>query len=285
MKKTKLTLFAVTGIAFLFLANSCAKNAPGIMPDSKATNTGTQNNSKKSHNSSSAKFTNNAVWVTLGSDGNYTASYEVGIFFGSYLPHPTGSDPYGIYDGEPIPIPGAVGWLSSPGASWNTVDGPYFDLFLPTISGSPTEAAMLAYSDSVNAYFADTTGTVADPIPLGTTTGASNGVVEARGMLVRDHTSPTLMSVCNDTYKYTPPGYLLGAIFSKSPYTIYIYGPTLTSGTVSKIVLLNSGSVIATSAYSLTYAINSDGSSYHIVGTITITSGNVLTINDDIQGS
>ncbi|WP_147313809.1 hypothetical protein [Deminuibacter soli] len=229
----------------------------------------------------------NRVWINQDANGNYytTYGYNGGITFGSILPHPLDSDPGGIYDGAPIPTVNSVNSITPPDAAWGNVNGEYFDVLIPTFPGAVTQDQVSDYFDKLNKYYNsldDAPGSVAYPAPLASSNG-SGGVIEVRGKVVRDHTSPTGMSATKDTDPYTPPGFLLGAV-KKAPYGIQFYGASVTTGgNVMKINITAAGSNIAYSGYSLTYTIDATQTYAHVTGTITITAGNVLTINDDIM--
>jgi hypothetical protein len=159
----------------------------------------------------SAPDNSSKQWVTVSSSGSfagqYISSYGGGITFGTNLPHPIDSDPNGYYDGQPIPTIEYVNWTLNNAPIEYVVNGAYFLLIEPTFSSDDIAMRKRVddYKKDVDKYFADTTGTVPYPVPIGTSTGSGGGVKELRGMLIRDHTSPTLMAVCSDKYKPGAP--------------------------------------------------------------------------------
>ena len=117
------------------------------------------------------------------------------------------------------------------------------------------------------------------PSHIGTPTGGG-GVLEIEGMVVRDHTSPTNVSVVSIDYVYTPPvtppsggssNLFLGTLV-KDGNTFDLYGaPGQTIiGQVISIVATNSSGAIFSAPASLTYLLNYEGDQYHLTGQIKI---------------
>ena len=196
------------------LFSSCSKPQSEILaqPDTKTLKTtGSLNPIGDKKIAILPGWQNNKSYVTYSTSGTYANQYLCGwgsgITFGNSLPHPIVNDPNGYRDGELIPTINYVGWtLNANGEIQTRISGAYFSIVVPSYTtGGDQRATITAYHNNLAKYWADTTGSVAYPMPLGTSTGSGgSGFKETRGMLVMDHLSPTKMSVTSDQYKTTP---------------------------------------------------------------------------------
>lgn len=228
---------------------------------------------------------NDKINITMQSDGNYISGYGGGIRFGTNLPHPTTPDPSGAHDGEAGAEIQYVNWSLNPDDVYSTYSGGYFDILEPTFPGAVTIDQVHTYFNKLAVYYA---GTGDRPAPIGSTTG-SGGIKEVSGLIIRDHTSPTLMSIVADSYKPVvstgAANVLIGDTFRGS-YDFDFYVRTLYAGnTVDRVqVLLNNADVTSTTlkSYALTQTVSADHSHFHVVGSITLKNGTVYSIDDDV---
>lgn len=171
-------------------------------------------------------------YVILAQNGEYTSSYGAGITFSATFPHPIIVDLSGATDGEPVVGYQNVAYQNVPTLS-STIDGARFAIVQPTFPNAVTMTQVGEYLTALNAYWDDKTGTVPMPPPLASSYG-SGGVIEVRGMVVRDHNSPTNVSVVSDTYHYTAPPVLLCNLY-KSGYLFTFYGTLSDTGAILKL--------------------------------------------------
>jgi len=245
------------------------------------------------------------VQVTVGGSGTYSgqfiSSYSAGgVTFGATLPHPI-DDPAGIYDG--YPILGGIGYVnymvsSSP---CNTIiNGAYFTIFEPTLPttgltvAESTVNSIAAYDNALNAIFqepysatvtqATKNAQVANvPSPsINVTVDGPGTYIVVRGLLIRDHTSPTMMSIVTDKFVTPPvtsPAEMIGQQIVNG-YTCSMYAPfnSPSSGPIASVSVKYSGNPVSVMGFSLSYT-GDDNFGYHTVGTITITGGTVLNID------
>ncbi|MDJ1479007.1 hypothetical protein QNI16_00850 [Cytophagaceae bacterium YF14B1] len=272
MKKSCSLLLAYTAILTFFA--SCGSQEI-VKPES---------NTK--HVSSSAKvLPSDAYWITQNPDGEYVSSYGGGIKFGKSLIRPTVVDQTGNTDGEPISgfSNGLVTFQNFPTLS-SMVNNEKFVAIEPTFPNAITIDEIIKYFGDLKAYWSDQSGIVERPKPIGSTTG-SGSVYEVRGMVVRDHTSPTNASVVPDTYVYTPgtttppTGGLYICFMTLNGYALQFYGSNYTSGKISKILVTNS-STVTVSSFSIRYKSVIDG--YELTGTATLSNGTTLTFTNTL---
>jgi len=272
--KRMLSPFAIAIIAMVFITIACSKESVN-KPDLSLQNI-----------AATASVPVSKTPVTFDSgNGVYISAYGGGISFGNSQPHPTTPDPSGIYDGQPISV-NYVGWQSSSsGSPYSTINGGYFSILESTSPGAVTVDQLSKYFKSLQNYY-KYPDSIAYPAPLGSTTGAG-GVKEVRGILVRDHTSPTFMSVMPDTYVYVDPntpgkGDSYYGDLVRDGYIISFYGPTSISGTVSKVIIKYNGADVVPTSFSLTYLINRTTGGWTIKGNIKMPDGTVILVNDEL---
>lgn len=274
----KISVLSLSLLVFAIISCSKEKNLE--------TNSSQQDQNHKTNKDKSLykPIPSSGTYVTYSS-GIYTTSFGLyggGVNFGPNLPHPTTSDPSGIHDGEQIPTIESVSFNTTPTLQ-TSVNGAYFSAITPLFGTPPTDEQIRVYFRDLNIYWLDP---ASNPRPtlLGNPQG-SNGVKEIRGLLVRDHNSPTQMSVVDDTYipqSASTTTFIGLGNTNKSGYMIVFWGPTATSGTVNKITV--NGSMSSVSTYSLTYVKIAGG--YSINGNIKLVNGTILSfVNQSIAGS
>lgn len=275
MKKSFLILLITAGAVI----SSCSKKDTGSGEEQQKTDYGVASRKKiRSQSNVIARLPDGYVNVILSSNNEYVSSYGGGITFGTSLPHPITSDPNGMHDGEAIPTIDFVNWTLNSAPVPYTINGAYFVVLEPYFPAAVTSAQVQQYFVSLRNYWSDTTGTVARPTPLGSTSG-SGGVKEVKGILVRDHSSPTLMSVCPDTWK----GNMLevGTLYSGS-YVITVYGPTYINGTANKVKVTQNGTLVSVTSFSINYYGSESGNYLHMTGSILLTNGTTISIDNDL---
>ncbi|GAO45599.1 hypothetical protein [Flavihumibacter petaseus] len=247
------------------------------------------------------------VFVTY-SGGQYISSFQGGITFGATLPHPT-DDPSGIYDGYPIPTIDYVNWTINPAPCPTTVNGQFFTILEPTFPSSVisnTEQTLQAYDsyfDQIKAIHNTTTYVVngvtfpADntwksnqvaalqyPQVTATVTGGG-GIKTVTGQLIRDHLSPTKMSVISEKYvpsSSTSSTKVVGVAFHGA-YRVTCYAPSgSSSGPVTSVLVTSSGVTQTVASFSINYTNPSLGV-YQTIGSITLQNGTVIVINDTME--
>jgi hypothetical protein len=293
--KTKSLSFLLM-LPLLYLA-SCSKNALNETPEETS-----QVVSKDEITTSGVTTLNvddpSLVFVEYVG-GQYISSYEGGITFGPTLPHPI-DDPTGIYDGYPISTITYVNWTLNPSAPVPyAINEAYFSMLQPTFpsSGITGEAATIQaiqdYQTALNSISQNATLTheekvqqanaLASPQITAVATGGG-GVKRVSGLLVRDHLSPTQMSVVNERYvrpTITSPGKLVGVAF-KSGYRIEMYAPTAsTSGPVTSVKVTYSNVVQTVASFNVSYSGTFE--SYHTIGSVTLSSGQVFAIDNYLE--
>jgi hypothetical protein len=230
--------------------------------------------------------------------GQYISSYEGGLTFGPTLPHPI-DDPTGIYDGYPIPTITYVNWTLNPAPVSYAIDGAYFSMLQPTFPTSGITGAEATISSIHNYQVAlynilqnatltqEQKKQQANALPLPQITAVASGGGEVRrvsGLLVRDHLSPTRMSVVNE--KYTPPaitspGKSVGVV-SKNGYQVRMYAPVeSTSGPVTTVTVTYAGAAQTVASFDVNYS--GTWESYHTIGSVTLSNGVVLLIDNYLE--
>ena len=288
--KTQTSLFFHAFLACSLLAISCKKEVTAEKPLQEG-------NTIKTPDAviNQLPGIENSKRHVLFSGGEYISTYGDGITFGTSLPHPT-DDPTGVYDGYPIPTIGSVNWI---GGSWvcpGTWSEGYFSILVPTFPASgviSAEANIDAFHDFQHEIFKINTDPnlnilqkelkiEALPEPERIVKVEQGDMIRVAGLLIRDHTSPTGMSVIDEKY-ITPPveGSLKTVGFAiKGVYRCTMKAPTSsTSGPVTSVKVTNGGVTVPLERYSLTYSGNID-IGFHTIGTITLASGLVLNIDD-----
>ena len=234
----------------------------------------------------------NKVHITLNSSNHYISSYGGGIDFGTNLPHAL-SNPNGMYDGQPVPTITYVGVIGNSSLATTTIEGSYFLVIVPTYPPpSDVLTKINEYRDAVHKYFrymyGKSLGWIINPeppypIPLGLFIGeAGAGIREIRGMVIYDHTSPTGMSVCNDSY-IPPTLSRIIALFNSGGYNLRLYGTLNDNGSIIKVEVKNSANQLLTvSDYNITYNRINGGDYFHIEGYIKLSSGTIISLNEDV---
>jgi hypothetical protein len=233
------------------------------------------------------------TWITFdASRGEYVSSYGTGITFGANFPHPITVDATGLTDGEPAGGFDFVGFRDVP-TLYSTIQGNKFAMVQPAFPSGPSADQIYAYFNALRFYWAYGywSGNY-HPDPLGSATGGG-GTIEIRGQVVRDHTSPTNVSITSDEYVYTPPPtntpgqtgtFPLGTLV-KNGYTIKFFGPLgyPQSGTVSKIEVKDAnGAPVSAVPMGINYIMNYEGDQYHLTGKIKLPGAVFLQLDDYI---
>lgn len=251
------------------------------------------------------------VWVTYSS-GKYISTYGVGgVNFGNSLPHPTDADPTGIHDGEPILNITSVDSQTFPGSP-GTINGAYFSFIIPTMPGSmilnanPTLQSLSDYQAQIysitivhlspeqqallgktEAQWKNEQISQIPPPTITATTSTGGSVIVVRGLLIRDHTSPTGMSIISD--QYVPPvvtnRYQVGKAtnLNANKYTVLMWSSTQNlSGTVSSVSVAKGTTGVPVSSFNITYT--NDGVYFISNGYILLSSGERINIvNSKLQ--
>jgi len=230
---------------------------------------------------SAGRLPSSTTYVTYvtndrGRYSHYVSTFGVGLDFGDYLPHPTTSDPTGIHDGEPIDIASiqpnwpAYGYESS-------FSGEYFTLIRNnTYTTSDNISIISDWVSTVTSDFSlfvdgSTSWTTSDQTDLNADVTEYPAAVQddghCVGRLVRDHNSPTFMSVTGDLTPYVAPSnqYNLGAATISGYYFVfYVAVLNQSSGSVSGIDCWSSQSritkYVVNSYTSINYTTNPDQS-------------------------
>lgn len=217
--------------------------------------------------------------VIHNSNGTYTASFGGGITFGSTFIRPTDPDPTGIHDGEAIASISYVNDLTQDGME--ATNGPFFDILVPTALGWGTMLdTAAAYQSHILDYFISTADPIAPPYVYPKPTLGALGAkvqVEITGVLVRDHTSPTGVTVMPATYTPTI-NHLLIVSTLKNGYTVQIYGPATTdngrSYKANRVIVKNSsGTQLVVTGINISYVYNAVTQTYLVNGNVVFSNG------------
>jgi hypothetical protein len=267
-------------VVILVLVVSCSEDPEVLQPKPAIV---ADANSSKSHDIETGRLPGvNFHWIVpqeadcidCNEPPEYLSGYGGGITFGTDFQHPTTIDPTGATDGQPIVEWTYVSFQEPVSTIYFTKNGAKFALVQPKLPSPPTATQITKYFDDLNKYWDDKTGTVRPP----TWPNGSSGVIEIRGMVVRDHASPSNASVVADTYVYTAPPVLLGNM-TKNGYTFTLYRTSnYQSGSVTKVTVQNSASTVT--SFSLTYTIDSTGNYYHVIGSMRLSNGSVISVDD-----
>ncbi|RZM22059.1 MAG: hypothetical protein EOO88_30600 [Pedobacter sp.] len=227
-------------------------------------------------------------------NGIYTCSYTWPITFGSSFPHPT-NDPNGFYDGTPLSIPYVAPQSTNTGLS--VIDGSRFTIIRPVNVLTGTGGPSAAYLTSLTNYNKALQTIIQSNEPqsvkltqmanlqrpaLQLSAGSTGTWETISGMVVQDHTSPTLMAVVKE--KYIVPSavsyYLLGTSFRTGGYTFSYYIPSGSpTGAVTKVIAKKNGLTVTGVTFNLTWSGNEINGNL-VVGTVTVPGQPVFTIND-----
>jgi hypothetical protein len=231
------------------------------------------------------------TWIRLDATTHeYVCSYGTGITFGANFPHPITVDATGLTDGEPAGGFDFVGFREVP-TLYFTIANNKFDLVQPAFPGGPSANDIYAYFYGLRLYWLGSGANAERPNPLGNATGGGS-TIEIRGQVVRDHTSPTNVSVISDDYVYTPPvnnpnpgssTFPLGELH-KNGYTFSLFGPSgsPTSGTVVSVTAKNAnGATVSAIPLNVHYTMNYAGDQYHLTGSIKVY-GAIIPVDDYI---
>lgn len=271
MKKTQLFFYFLCTLIYF---SSCKKE---LKP--------TQSASLSNVDVSLSQLPKSAVPIKFStSTGTYISSGYSGLTldFGTSFPHDNTPDPNGLHDGEPVMSFSELSEVTFNGTV--TIVPPYFDILIPKLITSLSADGRKKISDYKAAWAAYAAGkSNVIPDPQSGFGISSSWFIEVKGMVIRDHSSPALTSVCSDTY-ITPKQInrvFLGNI-QKGNRIIDFYGPNYTSGQVTYVKVTDSGYPKGVNTFSLTYLANSDGINCFTKGTITLFDGTVITMNENI---
>ncbi|MDF2191708.1 hypothetical protein [Paraflavitalea sp. CAU 1676] len=231
-------------------------------------------------------------------NGQYVTSYQGGLTFGPTLPHPI-DDPTGVYDGYQIPTIEFLNWTLNAAALPYTLDGAYFSMLQPTFpsSGITGEAATISSIETYHSALYDIWQNAtlthtqkvqqANAVATPTITAVASGGGEVKrvsGLLIRDHESPTKMSVVNEKYMVptvTGTDKIVGVV-NTGGYRIDMFAPSSsTAGPVTRVTVEYLTSPRTVASYNITYS--GTWESYHTVGTLTLSNGTVFNINHYLE--
>ena len=285
--KTNLILFSIAVATIC----SCSKDAE-VTPSKPSTVVSPASNSLQTSNTTNARLPSGVYNIVKDANGEYVCSYG-SITFGTNFVHPTTVDATGATDGEPINSWDFVSYQSGITTLASIQVGSKFSVIQPKIGPPPTQAELSAYRTAVSKYINDPSL----PMPV-LSTSSGGQVIEIKGMVIRDHTSPTNASVVSGwDYVYTPststtpsPTKPLSKIplgfLKKSGYGIFFYRGKVSSesaGDVSSVTVNNTaGTSVAVRNFSLTYTLDSAKIYYRIVGTLELSNGTAIPINDNV---
>jgi len=175
----------------------------------------------------------------------------------------------------------------SPLASLET-NGPAFAIFYPFITGLNVNfhEDFAKYKEAYNKALTDGTTSipVLDDYVKDDYTGTYAGSVK-KGIVVRDQNSPTTFSIAPGSYQpiaytsaSTGPYGILGYV-DRSGYEFYFLGYTMT-GYIQDVTVTDPS--VGVYRFSITGTKLAQG--FHVAGTVTLSNGTVISINDDIDG-